>query len=153
MRALRTRISIQSRPADVYSALTNFDAYHEWNPWLKDIEGQAKEGALVSVRPNMVSLLGFRLKYRLEKIQSKDFLRWQEEGWFCFLFNTVREYQVYTRMGGGAIYSVRLSFHGPLAKVVGLFYGKAVHKGLYKEAMALKYYCEKCYPLSPDVAV
>lgn len=148
MRALRARISIDALPADVFHALTNFDAYQEWNPWLKDIQGEAKEGAVVRVRPNIVSLFGFCLTYRLEKIQAKDFLRWQEEGWFCYLFNTVREYQVYTRMGGSAIYTVRLSFHGPLAEIVGFFYGKTVRRGLMQEAVALKHYCETHYPLA-----
>lgn len=144
---MRARISIESLPADVFRVLTNFDAYREWNPWLKDVKGQAKEGTLVSVRPNIVSLLGFRLKYRLEKIQGKDFLRWREEGWFCFLFHTLREYQVFTRMGGGAIYHVRLTFHGPLAKPVRLLYRQTVRKGLLQEALALKQYCEAHHPI------
>lgn len=147
MRALRARVSIQSSSADVFHVLTNFDAYSEWNPWLKDIKGQAKEGTLVSARPDAMSLFGWRLKYRLKKIQGKDFLLWQAEGWFCFLLSTVREYQVFTRMGGAAIYSIRLSFHGPLAHVVGLLYGKIVRNGLLQEALALKQYCEAHYPL------
>lgn len=144
---MRARISIESLPADVFSTLTNFDAYCEWNPWLKDVKGLAKEGTFVSVRPNIVSLLGFRLKYRLDKIQGKDFLRWQEEAWFSRLFYTVREYQVYTRMGGGAIYHVRLTFHGPLANIVRLFYRQTVRKGLSQEALALKQYCEARYSM------
>jgi len=146
MRTLRARISIESRPADVFRVLTDFGVYHQWNPWLRDIAGQAKEGTLVRVRPNIISLFGFRLTYRLEKIQPKDFLRWQEEGWFCFLFNTTREYQVYTRTSGTAIYTVRLNFHGPLAEVVGFFYGKTVRRGLLQEAVALKNHCEAHYP-------
>lgn len=149
MRALRARVSIHSRPADVFRVLTSFDHYHQWNPWLKDVQGEAKEGTVVSVRPNLTTTFGVRLRYRLEKIQPKDFLRWQEEAWFGFLFHTTREYQVYTRLGGSAIYSVRLSFNGPLAKAVGMFYGRACRRGLLREAEALKRYCEQHYPLPP----
>lgn len=147
MQALRARIPIRSHPADVFHVLINFDTYREWNPWLKDVRGEAKQGALVCVRPNMLSLFGMRLKYRLQTIQAKDFLRWQEEAWFSSLFNTVREYQVYTRVDGSAIYSVRLSFHGPLAPLVSVFYGRAVQRGLLREAKALKLYCETHHPL------
>jgi len=147
MPSLRVRMSIRSRPERVFRTLMNFSGYREWNPWLKDVEGEAQEGALVSVTPNMVSLFGFRLRYRLARIQPQDFLRWEEVAWFDFLFRTVREYHVYTRLGGSAIYAVSLRFCGPLAPLVGIFYRHSVRQGLRREAEALKSYCEQHYPL------
>jgi hypothetical protein len=90
------------------------------------------------------------LRYRLEKIQPKDFLRWREEAWFAPLFYTVREYQVYTRMGGSTLYSIQLGFYGPLAPLVGLFFRRAVLDGLREEADALKTYCEKYFFLPAE---
>jgi len=147
MQLLRARISIRSLPTDVFGVLVNFSAYREWNPWLRDVEGEAKEGALVCVRPNLISLFGFRLRYRLTKIRPKDFLRWEEEAWFGILFHTTREYQIYTCTDESAIYSIHLRFHGPLRHIIRLFYGKSVQRGLFREAQALKQYCEKHYLL------
>lgn len=148
MRALRARVGIDVSPADVFRVLTDFDSYVAWNPWLKDVSGEARVGERVVVRPNMASLLGYRLTYVLEKIQTPDTLRWCEIAWFSFLFHTVREYQVFTRAGGASIYAVSLGFHGPLAPLVRIFYGPAVRRGLRNEAEALKNYCETHFPVS-----
>ena len=145
MRALRARVAIAVAPMDVFHVLTDFDSYASWNSWLKDVHGQAKVGECVMVRPNMISLLGYRLTYRLEKIQAPDTLLWRELGWFTRLFHTVREYQVFTRAGGGSIYSVTLRFEGPLSPLVSVFYGRAVSLGLQQETEALKQYCEMHY--------
>lgn len=142
MRTIRSRVSINAKPEDVFRVLVDFNTYDQWNPWLRGVKGQAREGEQVVVRPNIISLLGLRLHYRLTKIQAPDFLRWEEEAWFHPLFYTVREYQIFTKASGGAIYSVGLRFQGPLANIVGLFYGKVVWRGLNKEAQALKHYCE-----------
>lgn len=41
---LYTQIRIQATPAQVWAVLTDFDAYADWNPFIKAFEGEIAEG-------------------------------------------------------------------------------------------------------------
>jgi len=151
MRDLRARASIHSSPADVFRVVTNFRAYVDWNPWLKDIagvKGEVEEGDLVSVRISVASLFGLRLTYCVERMRAPDTLFLQGESRFNFLFSIQREYQILTKSEGAAIYSAGLKIKGPLAGIIKFLFGELIRHALKKEANSLKKYCEAHYPLS-----
>lgn len=47
---IKTKIRINAPPEKVWEILTNFDAYPNWNPFIKYIEGQVCVGNKISVR-------------------------------------------------------------------------------------------------------
>jgi hypothetical protein len=47
---LRTEIEIEATPARVWEILTDFASYPEWNPFIRAIEGEPKEGTRVEAR-------------------------------------------------------------------------------------------------------
>jgi len=151
MRDLRARASIYSSPADVFRVLTNFRAYADWNPWLKDIagiKGEVKEGDVVSVGINVASLFGLRLTYRVERMRAPDTLFLRGESRFNFLLSIQREYQILTKSEGAAIYSAGLKIKGLLAGIIKFLFGKPIRRALKEEAHSLKKYCEAHYPLN-----
>ncbi|MGB9358620.1 MAG: SRPBCC domain-containing protein [Acidimicrobiia bacterium] len=50
MRQLTTTIEIKSSPDVVWAILTDFAAYPEWNPFIREVTGHPSEGARLSVR-------------------------------------------------------------------------------------------------------
>ena len=49
MRELRTDIEIEASPARVWEVLMDFERYAEWNPFVREIRGDAREGATLHV--------------------------------------------------------------------------------------------------------
>jgi hypothetical protein len=45
-----TKVSIAAAPERVWSVLTDFPRYREWNPFIQSIEGSPAEGAVITVR-------------------------------------------------------------------------------------------------------
>jgi uncharacterized protein YndB with AHSA1/START domain len=50
MRELRREIVIDAPPERVWAAVTDFAAYPEWNPFIRRISGELREGARLEVR-------------------------------------------------------------------------------------------------------
>lgn len=46
---LRTELEIDAPPAQVWEVLTDFAAYHEWNPFITAIAGELRTGAELTV--------------------------------------------------------------------------------------------------------
>ena len=49
MREIRTSIEIAASPTAVWEVLTDFDAYPEWNPFVRSIAGTLSEGERLEV--------------------------------------------------------------------------------------------------------
>jgi hypothetical protein len=49
-RELRDEIEIQASPERVWEVLTDFDAYHQWNPFMVEAEGRPVAGQRLRVR-------------------------------------------------------------------------------------------------------
>ena len=46
---IRTETEIEGTPAEVWAALTDFARYPEWNPFIVNLQGEAKVGARLAV--------------------------------------------------------------------------------------------------------
>lgn len=49
MKEVRTEIMIDASPDVVWRVLTDFRAYHTWNPFVKDIAGEMKAGQRLTI--------------------------------------------------------------------------------------------------------
>ncbi len=49
MGEIRTSVAIKAAPSDVWDVLMDFDSYHEWNPFIRSIEGSPVKGASIEV--------------------------------------------------------------------------------------------------------
>ncbi len=47
---LRHEIEIDASPAAVWAVLTDTDAYADWNPFVRKLDGELREGAKLEVR-------------------------------------------------------------------------------------------------------
>jgi hypothetical protein len=49
LRTIASEIEIAGTPAEVWGVLTNFEQYPRWNPFIKEIEGELREGATIRI--------------------------------------------------------------------------------------------------------
>jgi len=50
VRELRREIEIDAPPERIWAVVTDFGAYQEWNPFIRRISGELREGARLEVK-------------------------------------------------------------------------------------------------------
>lgn len=143
---LRYRTSIHSDAESVFSVMTDFDRYGEWNPWVAEIKVANNDDNELLIRFRMKTLF-LPIKHVLNFVNPPESFVWREVSWFRALVYTERERRVLTKSSGAVVYSTRLNFFGPLSKLAIFLYGKVVYRRLREESQALKQYCEEKYPI------
>jgi hypothetical protein len=76
MRELRSEIEIDAPPEDVWQVLTDFDAYPEWNPFIRSIQGNPKVGSRLSVRIEPPGARGMTFRPTVRAAEPARELRW-----------------------------------------------------------------------------
>jgi hypothetical protein len=86
-REINSEIEISASPEDVWKALTDFEAFREWNPFIRPVVGEAKEGARlrVQMRPPGGRAVAFRPT--VTKVVPNRELRWKGKLWLSGLFD------------------------------------------------------------------
>jgi hypothetical protein len=76
MKTIQTEITINATPAKVWSVLTDFESYPDWNPFIKSIKGDQSLGGKLetSILPPNRKLMKF--KPRILAFDEHSELRW-----------------------------------------------------------------------------
>jgi len=73
---IKTEILIHATPEKVWSILTNFDNYPNWNPFIKSINGEVKVGNKITARIEPPEANGMTFKSRILTFETKKELSW-----------------------------------------------------------------------------
>src|SRR2546425_3685056 len=77
MKELRTEIEIAA-PADrVWVALTDFQSFPRWNPFIRRVDGDLRVGARLTVRIQLPSARSMTFRPRVLKVEPGRELRWR----------------------------------------------------------------------------
>ena len=76
MRELRSAIEIDAPPQDVWQVLTDFDAYPQWNPFIRSIEGNPEVDSRLSVRIEPAGARGMTFRPTVRAVEPARELRW-----------------------------------------------------------------------------
>ncbi|MDT4291952.1 SRPBCC domain-containing protein [Methylomonas sp. MO1] len=83
---LHTEIEIAAEPEHVWSILTEFPAYPEWNPFILNIEGEVKLDARLKVRIQPSNGKAMTFRPRVFAVEPGKELRWLGHFLFPNLF-------------------------------------------------------------------
>jgi len=83
---LRTEIDIAAPAHDVWSVLTDFAAYPEWNPFIVSIQGKPVVGERLRVVISPPQQSERRSSPEVLRSDSGKELRWRDVLWFRWLF-------------------------------------------------------------------
>ena len=116
---LRTEIEIAASPARVWAVLTDFAAYHQWNPFITSIAGKAEVGTelQVTVSPPESDDLTFRP--RLLVCEEPRELRWLGKLWVAGLFDGEHFFQCSEAAEGRTRFVHGENFKGILLRFAG----------------------------------
>jgi hypothetical protein len=76
MEELRSDVEIDAPPEKVWEVLTDFETYSEWNPFIRQIEGQLRVGATLRVHIEPPNRRGTTFKPKVLKVEPNRELRW-----------------------------------------------------------------------------
>jgi hypothetical protein len=76
LKEIRTEIDIGAGPLRVWQVLTDFEKYPEWNPFIRQIDGQPVEGA--KLRIHITTPAGAKREYspKVTRVVAERELRW-----------------------------------------------------------------------------
>jgi hypothetical protein len=75
-KTLRTQADIEASKESVWSVLTDFQAYPQWNPFIKSISGEARPGARLDVHIQPPAQRGITLHPRVLSAVPGRELKW-----------------------------------------------------------------------------
>ena len=76
LRELRSEIEIDAPPERVWAVVTEFAAYPEWNPFIRRISGELREGARLEVRIEPPGARATTFKPTVRAVERNRELRW-----------------------------------------------------------------------------
>lgn len=73
---IHSEITIDAPPARVWSVLTDFNSYPEWSPFVREIEGELRPGARLTVRLAPSGGEGMVFKPVVTEVRESAVLEW-----------------------------------------------------------------------------
>lgn len=76
MREIQTEIEIDAAPEEVWRVLTDFAAYPEWNPFVKEVRGEPRVGGRLDIFVQVPEGRGMKFRPRVLAYDAARELRW-----------------------------------------------------------------------------
>jgi hypothetical protein len=138
---LRTEIQIDSAIERVWQALTDFQAYPRWNPFITEITGELIVGEPLRVTLSLPEGSEMRFKPKLIRCEPSRELRWRGRFLLAKLFAGEHFFQLYETDTGGTRFVHGEDFSGILVKFMGQTLTRTARGFVYMN-QALKRYVE-----------
>jgi hypothetical protein len=111
---IKTEILINATPEKVWTILTNFDNYPNWNPFIKSIKGEVKVGKKITVRIEPPNAKGMTFKPRVLVFIANKELRWLGHLLFAGLFDGEHKFELVDNGNGTTTFIQSEKFKGIL---------------------------------------
>jgi len=76
MREIHTEIEIDAAPEEVWRVLTDFAAYPSWNPFVRSVSGELREGARLEIFVQIPEGRGMKFTPKVLRVEPARELRW-----------------------------------------------------------------------------
>jgi hypothetical protein len=143
MREIATEIEIVSSAARVWEVLTRFDAYPEWNPFIRRASGELREGGRLEVFIQPPGAKGMTFRPVLLRVSSQRELRWLGRLWLPRLFDGEHAFTIEALEGDRVRFVQRECFRGILVPLLWRSLDRGVRRGFEEMNRALKQRAEE----------
>lgn len=135
---IQTSIEIKAEAKTIWKTFTDFKNYQNWNPFIKELEGEISEGQHFSVKihPPKGTVMIFNPKLLL--YQANKELRWKGKLLFKGLFDGEHYFQIQELEKGRCLFVQGEIFNGMLVPLFGKQFYKKVENGFNLMNQALK---------------
>jgi hypothetical protein len=111
---IKTEILINATPEKVWSILTNFDNYPNWNPFIKSIKGEVKVGNKITVRIEPPEAKGMTFRPKILTLETNKELKWIGHLLFTGLFDGEHKFELIDNGDGTTTFRQNEKFKGIL---------------------------------------
>lgn len=111
---IRTEIRIQATPQQVWSILTNFSDYPQWNPFIKSITGTPAIGKTITARIEPPEAKGMTFTPVVLAYSPNKEFRWKGKLLIKGLFDGEHIFELLDNGDGSITFIQREEFHGIL---------------------------------------
>jgi len=118
MAEIRTEIEIDAPVNEVWAILTDFKRHAEWNPFIREIAGELREGAQLQVNLGPPGKRAMRFKPVVKLVEPQKTFRWLGHLFFSGLFDGEHIFELETAGKNATRFIQREKFNGVL---VGFF--------------------------------
>lgn len=118
MKEIKTEIIINSTVDKVWSTLTDFDSYPNWNPFIKYFRGTPKEGNRIEVKLVPPNSKGMVFKPTILKFIPNKELRWLGHTLISGLFDGEHIFELKPNRDGTTTFIQREKFGGILVPLL-----------------------------------
>jgi len=140
---IRTEIIINVTPEKVWSILTNFDNYPNWNPFIKSIKGEVKLGNKIMARIEPPEAKGMTFKPTILTIETNKELSWLGHLWFAGLFDGEHKFELIDNGNGTTTFIQNEKFKGILVPLFKKLLDNNTIKGFEEMNIKLKELAEE----------
>lgn len=135
---IKTSIDISASPEMVWRVLSHFPAYPKWNPFIREIQGDARPGARLRVRMRLPGGRSMRFAPRVLKVTPAAELRWRGKLLVKGLFDGEHAFIIVPDGVRGVRFIQREHFSGLLAPLILLLQGGKIREGFERMNQAFK---------------
>jgi hypothetical protein len=111
---IKTEIIINVTPDKVWSILTDFDNYSNWNPFIKSIKGNVAVGNIIIARMEPPGANGMTFKPKVLVFESNKEFRWMGHLLFPGLFDGEHKFELIDNGNGTTTFIQSEKFNGIL---------------------------------------
>jgi len=135
---INTSIEIDSTPDQVWSVLTDFKNYRDWNPFVKNIEGEFLQGRTLSVCLELPDGKAMVFNPVLIKIEPTKRFIWSGKVLFSGLFDGEHCFEIEQLDKNKTVFHHSERFSGLLSKLIFKIIGQSTVAGFHAMNAALK---------------
>ena len=137
---IHTQIQIQSSPAQVWSVLTDFDSYPDWNPFVRSVKGTVALHNTIEV-----DLPGMNFKPVITSFKQDQQFSWLGHLGFKGLFDGEHSFQLIDNQDGSTTFVHSENFKGILVRLFSKTLDGKTKAGFEEMNESLKIEVEKRY--------
>ena len=143
MRELSTEIVINTTAAKIWAILTNLSRFAEWNPFIREAEGEVRKGSQLRVRIEPPGGKGMTFKPTVIKVVPEHEFRWLGRLLIPGLFDGEHIFEIHPIRENGARFIQREQFRGLLVPLLWRNLDSNTRQGFNEMNAALKKEAEK----------
>jgi hypothetical protein len=140
VKEVRTETEINAGPERVWKILADFEKYDQWNPFIKRVTGQAREGAKIAIHIETPGGKSRRYEPTVTRVEQGRELRWLGKSW---LLNGEHIFTIEQLQAGRVRFVHREVFDGLLTSLFGKSLDTDVRQGFEEMNRALKERAER----------
>jgi len=143
IKEIKTKVVINAAPEKVWSVLTDFDDYPNWNPFIKSIRGQVSPGNIITARLEPPDATGMTIKPRVLSFEINKELSWRGHLLFPGLFDGEHRFELLDNGNGTTTLMHSEQFNGILVPLFRKMLDLNTTKGFNQMNQKLKELAER----------